>query len=429
MSLRLRLNSWLLPLLTLAFAALQIFNPSPVWKAFLVALGGVLAVGTWWAWSLKENLRLERAMRYGWAQVGDKLEERFTLVNEGKAPATWVEVLDHSTLPGYSATLATVVGGNNLNNWQTAGICSRRGVYLLGGTSLRTGDPFGLYTIEIDYPKTATLMVTPPVMPLPSIEVTPGGYLGEGRPRPNEPEQTVSAASVREYAPGDSLHLVHWPTTARHGKLFVRDLEGAPAGDWWVALDFDSSVQAGEGWESTTELGVILAASLVDRGLRARRSVGMLASGKQPLWMRPSGGEQRRWEVLHALATLEPGAPSLAELLERAGPALGRHASLIVITPSTQSEWLDQIAHLYWRGIIPTVILMDPATFGAPQNAESTANTLTQMNVPHHVVTRELLDRPEAHPGQQGQWEWHVTATGRAIAERKPANLSWRRLS
>ena len=63
-------------------------------------------------------------------------------------------------------------------------------------------------------------------------------------------------------------------------------LDGAPASDWWVVLDVDLKVQVGQGWENTTELGIILAASLVDRGLRARhpQGVGLLASGNQTVW-------------------------------------------------------------------------------------------------------------------------------------------------
>ena len=216
--------------------------------------------------------------------------------------------------------------------------------------------------------------------------------------------------------------------TARHQTTYVRMLEGAPAGDWWILLDFDKEVQAGEGWESTPELGVILAASLADRGLRARRAVGLLASGQPPVWIRPQAGEHRRWDILRSLALLEPAGPSLAELIEHVGPTLGRQASLIVITPSTQSEWLSPLAHLLWRGITPTVLLMDPATFGESQNADSLAALLGDMGIPRFVLSRDLLHRPEARPGWRGQWEWRLMPTGKAVPARLPGDMTWRRL-
>ena len=293
-------------------------------------------------------------MRFAWAQVGDALEEQFTLTNDGLVPATWVEVIDHSTLPGYSASRASwdrIIMGRM--SWHTNGVCRRRGVYELGGTTLRSGDPFGIYSVEIFLPEKSTLVVMPPVIPLPSVEIMPGGWMGDGRPRPNIIDQTVNAATVREYAHGDSLKLIHWPTTARHGKFYSRVLDGAPASDWWIALDVDSNVQAGQGWENTIELGIILAASLADRGLRARHSVGLLASGEQTVWLKPQSGEHHRLEILRALAMLEPGQLPLSELLERANPTLGNRISLIVITPSIKNDWLSSLTHLLWKGISP----------------------------------------------------------------------------
>jgi uncharacterized protein (DUF58 family) len=67
---------------------------------------------------------------------------------------------------------------------------------------------------------------------------------------------------------------------------------------------------------------VIIAASLADRGLRNRKEVGFLASGKEIVWMHAQDGAFRRLEILRALAALNPGEMCLADLLERAGPSL-----------------------------------------------------------------------------------------------------------
>jgi uncharacterized protein (DUF58 family) len=431
MSSRLRINSFILPLTTCALIAAQIISPSPVWKGLLVALGGCWLISYLWARSLQKNVHLDRAMRFGWVQVGDKLEEQFILLNDGLFPATWVEVTDRSTLPGYSIARATGVEGHGSNEWHTTGLCARRGVYTLGYTTIRTGDPLGIHEVEIIQPESVTLMVMPPVIALPTIDITPGGWLGEGRPRMNAPEQTVSAAAVRQYAPGDSLRLIHWATTARRNEPYVRLLEGAPAGDWWIVLDFDRQVQVrGDESETTDELGVILAASLADRGLRAHRPVGLLASGREPVWMRPESGEHHRWEILRALALLEPGETRLAGLLESAAPSMGRQASLIIITPSTESDWLKPLASLFWRGFHPTVIMIDPASFGegALTNTGALDHSLIEMNIPHHVVTRELFKQPDARPGPRGQWEWRIMPTGKAVPVQMPGDLTWKSL-
>jgi uncharacterized protein (DUF58 family) len=428
MKVHLKLNTPILPLVTVLLIILQLLDPSRIWKTLLVSLGGVWMLSGLWAYYMTRSLSIQREMRYGWAQVGDKLEEQFTLFNKGNLPVTGLEIIDHSTLPGYNVSRVTSIGWQAYNQWHTSGVCTRRGLFRLGNTTIQSGDPFGIYTATIDDPGSAMLMIVPPVVPLPEIEITPGGYQGEGRPQPNAPEKTVSATSVREYVNGDSLRLVHWPTTARQGKPFVRLFDGTPAGDWWVLLDLDKNVQLGEGWQSTVELGVILAASLADRGLRARKPVGLVVNSQDLAWIPPHNAENQRWEILRALAVVEPGQNSLNTLLERVRPSLGRGASLIMITSSVSGEWLKSLIPLLRLGIRPTILLMDPVTFGSQDSAGPLVAQLKDMGVTVHLVGREMLDRPEVRPGERGQWEWRLTPTGKAIPIHMPGDTTWKRL-
>lgn len=407
---------------------MQLIDPSPVWKALLTAFGGAWIIAWVWVRSLKTNMRVEREVRFGWKQVGDKLEERFLLTNSGVIPATWVEVLDHSTLPNYDVSRATSLGAHEKNSWHTSGLCSRRGVYQLGGTTLRSGDPFGIYWVEVHHPESQTLVVMPPIIPLTGIEISPAGWGGDGRPDPNSLEETVNSATVHEYRMGEPWNRIHWPTTARRGKLFTRMMDGAPSNEWWVLLDADSKAQAGHGSDSTLELGVLLAASLVDRGIRAQRSVGFLASGEKISWQKPQTNEEHRLRIMRDLAMLEPGNQSLAQLLERAGPTFGQRTSLVVITSSLESSWLTPLLRLTRKGIVPTVLLMDPASFGSNQKADSFAGVLAQLGIPRFILDRSLLTRPEAHPGEQGQWEWRVTPFGKAVPIHPLGDLTWKKL-
>lgn len=255
-----RLKTRLLPVLVVVLATVQLTNPSKIWTIFLVGLAGLWLVSYLMARSLATYLRLVREMRFGWVQVGDLLEERFTLKNEGWIPATWVEIEDRSTLPGYDASLATGVDQSASNRWRKNGVCARRGLYLLGDTLLHTGDPFGIYAVTLKDPAHASLLVMPPVVPLPTLEISPGGYSGEGRPIPHAPENTLDASSVRKYVSGDSIRLMHWKTTARLGKPYVRLFDGAPASDWWILLDLQDAAQIGSGEDGTEEHGIILTA-------------------------------------------------------------------------------------------------------------------------------------------------------------------------
>jgi uncharacterized protein (DUF58 family) len=408
---------------------LQLIVPFRGWLILLVGLGSGWLISYLWARSLARKLRLIREVRFGWTQVGDRLEERFTLINEGWAPALWVEVIDHSTMPYYQTSRVTGVGGQEENRWQTHTVCTRRGLFSLGPTSLHSGDPFGLYTVSLHFPQFVTLLVTPPVVPLPSIEVAPGGRAGEGRPRANALERTVVVAGVREYVPGDTLNWIHWPTSAHRNSLFVRSFESTPAGDWWIFLDLDRRVQVAQDEAATEEHGVILAASLADRGLRWGRAVGLVAYGEELVWLPPQAGDGQRQAILRALALVNPGPRSLAEVLARVRPALGQQASLIIITPAANGDWVEALLPLLRRGAVATGLLLDPVSFGGMGDARGTLALLTDLGVTRYLITRDLLDRPEARPGHQGRWEWRITPTGRAIAVGQPGHASWKVLS
>jgi uncharacterized protein (DUF58 family) len=427
---RLLLNMRLLPVLVGLLLVLQLTLPYRGWLILLVGLCVMWLISFLWARSLSRKLQLTREVRFGWAQVGDGLEERFVLTNSGWAPAVWAEIEDHSTLPDYRASRATGVGGGELVRWHTEGTCTRRGLFTLGPTSLQTGDPLGVYTVSLHYPGWATLMVVPPIVPLPTIEVAAGGKAGEGRPRANAFERTVSTSGVRDYLPGDNMRWIHWPVSAHHDSLYVRLFDSIPAGDWWIFLDLDRAVQAGQGYVSTEEHGVILAASLADRGIRARRSVGLVAHGGEQLtWRPPQAGEGQRWAILRDLALVTPGPCPLVELLARVRPALGQLASLIIITPAVDGRWVESLVPLLRRGAVATVLLFDPVSFGGTGQVSGALALLSNLGVVCHVINREVLDRPQARPGHGGQWEWRVMPTGRAVPIRQPRDLGWKVLS
>jgi uncharacterized protein (DUF58 family) len=420
-----RLNSRLLPALIALFLVLQLIFPHRAWVTVLIALGGAWLIAYLWARSLARGLRLTRERRFGLAQVGDQIEERFTLTNEGPFPALWFEASDESTLPGYRISRATGIEGYTELQWITQGVCERRGAFTLGPTTLRTGDPFGIYTAERRYETTTPVFVLPPIVPLPSIEVAPGGRAGEGRRKHEALERTVSAAGVRQYVAGDELRSIHWPTSARRESLFVRLFDNMPAGDWWIYLDLNRRAQAGEGANSTLEHGVILAASLIDHGLSSGHAVGLVMHGETLTRLPPLPTHTARLDMLRALALAAPGPLSLASLLSRVRPPLRQLASLVVITADTSGDWIESLLPSMWRGAVPTVLLLDPASFGGAGDAAPILAALTELSLTRYLITRNMLDRPEAHPGQRG-FRWRVTPTGRAILATQASELEWK---
>ncbi|MDD5370726.1 MAG: DUF58 domain-containing protein [Anaerolineaceae bacterium] len=394
----------------------------------LVGLGSTVLIGFLWVRSLRNHLRITREMRYGWARVGDLLEERFTISNLGWAPGIWVELIDRSTVPGYEASRVTGVSAHAITAWITHQACSRRGLYTLGPTELRSGDPLGVFTLHIYQPDSSTLLVTPAILPLPSIQVATGGRAGEGRPARRVIEQSVLSSGVREYTPGDSLHRVHWPTTARRDETFVRTFDHMPAGDWWILVDLDHRFQCGEGLKSTEETIIILAASLADRGLRAGIPVGLISNGSEMAWLSPRSGDGQRWQILEALARAAPGDYPLATLLEKVAPSIRHQASLVVISANPRGDWLPGLLKLAWRGTVPTVLALDLEAFAGGQSVRGLEAVLDEQSITHYTITPDLLNPAEGQPAPENAWEWRTSPLGRAIPIHRPRDLAWRDL-
>ncbi len=421
-----KLNQPLLPALLGLLIILQLTVPFQGWMILLVGLGGAWLVAFCWARSLARGLRLVREMRFGWAQVGDHLEERFTLVNHGLVPAIWIQVRDHSTLPDHQTNRVTGVDEQSDNRWNVKSVCKQRGVFTLGPTTLITGDPFGIYTVELNHSSTTNMVVMPAIVPLPNIQVAPGGRAGEGQRRTATFERTVNAATVRNYQSGDTRSSIHWRTTARRDELYVRLFDSTPSSNWWIILDLDVQVQAGAGERSTIEHGIILAASLADRGLRLRRAVGLIAcAAAELIWLPPRETAAQRWAILRALAQVSAGTRSLGDLLAHIQPSLKDVTSLVIITPAVSDDWISNLLPLRRRGIVPTVLLLDPISFGGRTDACGTLAMLADLEITHYLITADILDRPEMRPGRQGHWDWQTTPQGRAILKGKLQDTRW----
>ena len=218
----LKLKTKSIPLIVGLLILVQLLDSNRNWKFLLSSISGAWLLAYLWANSLKNGLRLERDMRFGWMQVGDPLLEHIRLKNDGRAPALWVQVIDNSDIASYEISTVVQVRGFWSRNWYTREICQRRGEFTLGPIYLETSDPFGLYQVRIEYSSTANMMVAPRVISLPEVKVAAGGRIGGVRSSSRGLEQTVTASGVREYSPGDSLRWVHWPTTARKNEIFVK---------------------------------------------------------------------------------------------------------------------------------------------------------------------------------------------------------------
>jgi uncharacterized protein (DUF58 family) len=208
----------------------------------------------------------------------------------------------------------------------------------------------------------------------------------------------------------------------------VKTFDLEPSGDLWIVLDLDGAVQAGEGEESTEEYGVVLAASLSSRTLRENRAVGLVAYGTTspatgepeplPILVMPQKGAAHQWRILHALATVRAGGNwPLERVLTEMNQNLGRGTTLAVITPSCDPGWIAGLLPPMRRGVTPTVVLLDPVSFGGKGNVEAVTGLLADLGISSHIIPKGIPFRPVMEHKRIGRPEFKVLkGTGRVIA-------------
>src|SRR5581483_4249601 len=200
--------------------------------------------------------------------------------------------------------------------------------------------------------------------------VPPANLPGEGRFRKRTHYVTPNASGVRPYEWGDSFNRIHWPSTARTGELMVKLFELDPASDIWIILDLDKSVHIGSGDEGTEEFAVQIAASIARYFLVANRSVGFISFGKRLFIEEAERGAQHYTRILEALAlATAEGDVDVGTLITEESKRFGRHTTVVVITPSTEEDWVGSLQFIAQRGVKVACVLLDAATFGSPNSS------------------------------------------------------------
>lgn len=424
-----RINSWFWVIIPIASLVMQMLFGSRIWMVLFIILGGTWILATAWVYTLRNSIGALREIRYGWVQVGDILQQRFTLRNTGWAPALWLELIDHSNIPGNNSNRITSLGFYATDRWVTESVCTRRGLFMLGAMEIRTGDPFGIYLLTVVYSESTPLLVLPPAVPLPNIEIAAGSSIGEGPTTHRIAfEQTIYASGVRTYLPGDSQKQIHWRTSARKNSLHTRLMENSSASSWWIYLDLNSDVHYGEGWQSTEEHGVLVAASIAEMAFQKGTPVGLVFAGKDDLtWLPPAQNPTHRIKILKTLALAKCGNVSLQQLLSSYQNSFHTRTSIIIITPDLSGQWLPTALSLHARGILPTIILQD-LSYNNEQQRSDAFIKMADFGLRFYILGHELFGHQAARPGKMGHWDWRVYGNSIAKALHKPDDLHWRKL-
>jgi uncharacterized protein (DUF58 family) len=383
-----------------------LFTGRTFFFTFAYVFGGLLLVSYFWAWFAVRWIGISRKTRARRAQVGKMVNETFTVTNTSIVPKLWLEVRDHSDLPGHRAShVVPAMGARSNYRWQVETPCIVRGEFRLGPLSITSGDPFGLYLSPRWIPATSHVIVYPQTLDIPKFELPMGILSGGEAQRQRSHQVTTNAAGVREYVYGDSYNRIHWKSSARRDKLIVKEFEIDPLVDIWIFVDFSAAslvedpalqrvgqigpvIPTSPGIpRSTEEYAVVIGASLSQHFINLERAVGFAAYTPSREVHQPERGNRQMTHIFESLAVARSLSPySLAQMLSLETPYLTRGTTLIIVTASQDPQWVTEAQILSRRGIRPMCILLDAQSFGGDNGIADTRARLQIGKIPSLVV-------------------------------------------
>ncbi len=337
----------------------------------IIGLLGMISAGLAWGWArvALNGVTVSARFDHDHAIPGDTVELTVSVVNRKLLPVPWA-TLEVDLPPGLRVTesthrrlggeqvlrLSTALAPFGRLTWRSRLTCPARGIQRIGPIGVRAGDPFGFFTVRMEGPGPAPVVVFPvvvPVLPLTNARER----LGEIRVDRHLYTDPTRIAGVRDYLPGDPFRTISWKATARVGTLQTRLEEPATARQVLVCVNLDTHDRVWEGVDSALAEGTIAAAASVLSWADANGyAVGVMANGIEPgtvstLVYPPTRGTGQLARCLDGLARLSllstsPFSQALVRL-ERTGD---RGGMIAVVTPRITDSTRAAIAQLIGRG-------------------------------------------------------------------------------
>jgi uncharacterized protein (DUF58 family) len=265
-----------------------------------------------------------------------------------------------------------------------------RGRHRFAPVRLSIADPFGLAQTGLSLDDQQALVVYPRLVDLEQLFFDGGAGPEHGRRLLLRRPVGFELHSVRDYQQGESLRRVHWPSTARRGSLMVKELEDSPRDEVAVLLDGDPSGVAGVTPDSSFDVAVRIAGSiLLAQVRRGRRCVLVLnTAGREVQAVSSDGPEWQR--ALELLAAAEPDARgTAATLLQSADGPAARSLELVVVTSRLERTLVDRILERALSRRPVALVHVEAESFaGRPRRPDPALLRLQAAGVPIGVVRR-----------------------------------------
>lgn len=352
---------WVLAVGGLTYLVAWAFGSEPLYP---VAVGLVLAVGiaALWVRLLARPMSLRRTLGRGEHVDGDDVPVHLELEVDGSLPATSLLLVERIARLGERRTVLERRGGGLHGGYLLEGV--PRGRYPIESAEIVIEDPFALERVDVALERRESLLVYPRLVDVDRLFSDAGARTPGGRRLLLRRPTGFELHSVRQHAEGESLRRVHWPQTARRGELMVKELEDAPRDETAVFLDADASVVVGTAPDSSFEVQVRAAGSILRSHARRGRRTSLVVNAQTPIYQRIHSYEGDWHLALEILASVAPDGhvPAAHVLADETGPA-ARALEVTVVTAILSPKLVERMVQRAFAHYAATIVYVDPRSF------------------------------------------------------------------
>ncbi|ARK24361.1 hypothetical protein SporoP37_06560 [Sporosarcina sp. P37] len=225
-----------------------------------------------------------------------------------------------------------------------------RGEYTLPAVEIELVDFFNWIRKKEVFAVHDTFLVYPNVTGL-MYQSAAGGTSGGQRLSAYTPaKDATTPSSVREYAPGDRISLIHWKSFARTSKLMTKEFDEQRSEQYTVLLDCGKS----EAFEDAVEF----AASIVVSAREHQAKLTFMTASSQPsLFPRMQSADQTRQALVHLAKIHSDDAHRVLLPTEKAVS----EDALLVVTAALHLDFIRRVLHFYRNpsGMVCFVMITD----------------------------------------------------------------------
>lgn len=250
-----------------------------------------------------------------------------------------------------------------------------RGHYRLGPLVLEGSDPLGLFVRKEDVRQATEVIVYPRPLPLPQmyLQGLSSYRLSELRTAPLA-GATQEFYGIRPYQYGDDLRRVHWKSTARTGRLAIKEYELRVSAAATIILDLHRGSHRGLGAQSSLEYAVTIAASFAQHVTDSGNSLCLITTGADAYVLPMDRGEHQLHKALEHLAIAKAdGASDFAAALGARLSEIPLASTVIVITASFDPHLAYPLLMLRGHGAHVTAVLIAAQSFSEQPDPKAEA--------------------------------------------------------